>query len=694
MHYEIDNNCSSNKSESNREKSDLTPLVIEHKVLVIDDNPSDFELVSIYLKPLKNVKLDYVKNLEEVKNVLVDSNYSVILCDYDLGSITGLEIFEYLQEKGSEAPFIIMSGAQGEDRAVEILRLGIIDYVLKDKLDKIQFIIQRAINDSDAKKHETKTLELLKNSEKSLREIFNSIVDVYFHSDIEGVQLVLSPSVEKIIGFKPEELIGTNVCDIYANPNDRKKYIKTILEKGSITDYEVSIICKDGTNKEISVNAELIFNDNKEPVGTRGVYRDISDKKRQQRILVKREAQLRESQQMASLGSWELNSETKKIVLSPEFFRIFELPYDDKERSDFYEFSSLVHADDRSRLESNFLKFIKSGNQLPYEFRIITPSGKLKYVSTKVFKHNKGDSDFLSGIIQDITDLKLLEEEKNNVQRQALEMLEEMVEQRTKKIEEQRAVIEQKNRDITDSIRYAKQVQMAILPSKELIDQFLPQNFIIYYPKDIVAGDFYWSFTIGEYFMIAVADCTGHGVPGALVSMICYNALNRAVNQYALREPGKILDKVNRLVVEFFSHGSGEVKDGMDISLLVFNFNKKEIMWSGANNPLVYFDSQGMNKINADKQAIGNQYAVTNFTTHYPLYQKDASFYLFSDGYADQFGGDSNKKFMQKRFYALMELVHKKSTSKQEDLFAKTFQDWKRDYEQVDDVAIIGFKLP
>lgn len=663
-------------------------------VIVFDDNPMDFELIQLCLRHEKDLKLHYASNFELFKSKIIEFDFSAVICDYDLGAMTALEVYAYLQQLKFNIPFIVVSGAQGEERAVEILKTGVTDYVLKDKFDKMPFVLSRALKEHESLLHEQYMLDRLRESETKFREIFNSIIDVYFESDLNGIERVISPSVQQVLGYTPDEIIGGKATDIYRYPEQREVFVERLLEAGTIRDFEITLLRKNGDLCDISANAKLIYNKLGNPEGIQGIYRDITERKKQERRLVQREMQLRESQKMANLGSWEVNSETRKIILSEEFFQIFEVPYDKKERRDFYEFSDLIHPDDRSRLESNVIKFLKTGNELPYEFRIVTPNGKLKYISSKVFKARRDNKEYISGIIQDITDLKVLEEEKNNVQRQALEMLEEMVEQRTRKIEEQRMVIEQKNRDITDSIKYAKQVQMAIMPSKEVIDAHIPQNFIFYSPKDIVAGDFYWSFSDRDVFMIAVADCTGHGVPGALVSVICYNALNRAVNEYKLRDPGKILDKVNDLVIDFFSHGVSEVKDGMDISLLVMEPGTRNLTWAGANNPLIYFDGDEMRKITANKTAIGNKDVVGGFMSHQVPYLMNTTYYLFSDGYADQFGGKDNKKFMQKRFNALMELAHKKHIVKQEELFVQTFQDWKGDREQVDDVAIIALKLP
>lgn len=687
------------KSENNNLVSDQESFVSGENqifnILVFDDSSLDYELLKYYLRNEECFKLQHVSLIDDFSEAIETKTFEVVICDFNLGGLNALDVFEIVKSKKLLIPFIVVSGALGEDKAVEILKTGVTDYVLKDKCEKLPFIIKRALRENENFLKEKKMVERLKESETKFREIFNSIIDVYFESSIDGFTKVISPSITSVLGYKPEELINTNAKNFYANKANREIYLNELLVNHFVSDYEVDLIAKDGRIRTISVNARLIFDDNGVPLKITGVYRDITEKKKQELILLQQDTQVRESHKMAKLGSWKIDFATKLVHLSEDFFQIFEYPYDENPRENFNEFAPLIHSEDRIRLESNLLRFIKSGNDYPYEFRIITPNGNLKFISLKVFKIQGGDTgSYVSGIIQDITDLKLLEEEKNNVQLQALEMLEEMVEQRTRKIEEQRTVIEKKNRDITDSINYAKQVQMAILPNKESIDAFLPQSFLLFLPKDIVAGDFYWTFSDGQKFFIAVADCTGHGVPGALVSMICFNALNRSVNEFMLRRPCDIFNKTNELVLDFFSHGSAEVKDGMDLSLLTIDFETQEIKWAGANNPLIYHDGTSLIKVQPDKMAIGTRNVGNGFTTHDIPYCSNSSYYLFTDGYADQFGGAGDKKFMLKRLMGMMELANSKSIEKQEDLFKNAFIDWKGDNDQVDDVALIGFKLP
>jgi len=180
-----------------------------------------------------------------------------------------------------------------------------------------------------------------------------------------------------------------------------------------------------------------------------------------------------------------------------------------------------------------------------------------------------------------------------------------IIEHQKGEVEVQKKIVDDKQKEIVDSISYAKRLQDAILPPNEFVNLHIANNFIYYRPKDIVAGDFYWAEKVGEIFFIAAADSTGHGVPGAMVSVVCSNALNRTIKEFKLTETGKILDKTRELVLETFEKSSSDVKDGMDISLLCIDSNNKNIFWSGANNPLWYIHDNELKEIKADKQPIG-----------------------------------------------------------------------------------------
>jgi serine phosphatase RsbU (regulator of sigma subunit) len=268
-----------------------------------------------------------------------------------------------------------------------------------------------------------------------------------------------------------------------------------------------------------------------------------------------------------------------------------------------------------------------------------------------------------------------------------------IIEAKEKETKQQKHLIEDKQKEILDSITYAKRLQQAILPSAEFIANNLPNSFVLYKPKDIVAGDFYWAEQIKDLFFIAAADCTGHGVPGAMVSVVCSTALNRTVKEFALTDTAKILDKTRELVIETFEKSNAEVKDGMDISLLCIDKQNQKIFWSGANNPLWYIQDNALAEIKADKQPVGKSYDIKSFTTNQIDYKTDTIFYLFTDGLADQFGGPKGKKFKYKQFEEMLASINKQPMTEQAHIIEKKFDEWKGTLEQVDDVCVIGIKI-
>jgi tetratricopeptide (TPR) repeat protein len=270
-----------------------------------------------------------------------------------------------------------------------------------------------------------------------------------------------------------------------------------------------------------------------------------------------------------------------------------------------------------------------------------------------------------------------------------------------KQVELQKDIVEQKQKEIIDSISYAKRIQDTILPPPRIVKQWFPDSFIYYKPKDIVAGDFYWLEAVhennsGQTVFLAAADCTGHGVPGALVSVVCSNALNRSVKEFGLRQPGPILGKARDLVIESFNKEGEDVKDGMDISLISIQQHTSgitEAEWAGANNPLWIIRNGELIEFKADKQPIGQYTDAHPFTTHKITLQKGDTLYLFSDGFQDQFGQASGKKFKSAQMKKLFLSVQDRNMDEQKKIIDQTFREWKGSFEQVDDVCIIGLRI-
>lgn len=257
--------------------------------------------------------------------------------------------------------------------------------------------------------------------------------------------------------------------------------------------------------------------------------------------------------------------------------------------------------------------------------------------------------------------------------------------------------IEVQNKDITDSINYAKQIQRARLSNPSIILNHLPDAFGLYKPKDVVSGDFYWfaEHESGKLLM-AAADCTGHGIPGAFMSLIGIDELNHAVLEKRLCDASAILSSLNKGVKKALRQNeeNSMSRDGMDIALIIFDLKNNTMEYAGANRPLYYIRENTLNEIPPTKAAIGGTTSNDQeFKSHVREIKKNDMIYVFTDGFADQFGGESGKKFMTKRFKDLLLSIHHKPATEQEAILEKSLEEWKKEVSQVDDILVMGVRI-
>ncbi len=273
-------------------------------------------------------------------------------------------------------------------------------------------------------------------------------------------------------------------------------------------------------------------------------------------------------------------------------------------------------------------------------------------------------------------------------------------------IEFQKEEVEEKNKEITDSLKYAKRLQEALLPPKNLLESAFKDNFfILYKPRDIVSGDFYWvrktqtTPSVGdpvEYLLIAVADCTGHGVPGAFMSLLGSNFLHQSAVEKNVNSPAEALDFLNQKIINTLNHGYGEekIRDGMDISFIAINLQTRELAYSGANNPVYIVREKSLETLKPTKQAIGNMNdEVLPYTNNAVKLNPNDCIYLFTDGYADQFGGPKGKKLKRKLFEEALIECSDKTMEEQKMYLESIFANWKGDLDQVDDICVLGIRI-
>ncbi|GIV28561.1 MAG: hypothetical protein KatS3mg027_2375 [Bacteroidia bacterium] len=273
-------------------------------------------------------------------------------------------------------------------------------------------------------------------------------------------------------------------------------------------------------------------------------------------------------------------------------------------------------------------------------------------------------------------------------------VLERKVIERTEEVVRQKKEIEYLFTQVTDSIKYAKRIQEAILPPIKYFQSLLPHSFILYRPKDIVSGDFYWIEKKNNKIYVAAVDCTGHGVPGAFMSIIGSNLLKDIINNTSLVHPAEILDELNIRIAQTLHSEQTDTKDGMDLSLISIDLNTLQLEYAAAMNPICLIRNGESHILEGDRFPIGKYTDVINkFTNHSIHLQKGDTMYLFSDGYADQFGGLKGKKLYKKNFYKILEDASKWPIDHQKFILEKKFLEWKGSLEQVDDILVIGIKF-
>lgn len=271
----------------------------------------------------------------------------------------------------------------------------------------------------------------------------------------------------------------------------------------------------------------------------------------------------------------------------------------------------------------------------------------------------------------------------------------EEIETQNNILNEHKSRIEESHKHITESITYAKRIQKALIRGEDILEENFSQHLIFFKPKDIVSGDFFWVKKISNFVAVVAADCTGHGVPGAFMSMLGISLLNQIVTSRRLDSPGEILDAL-RNKIKTYLHQKGEYmesKDGMDMSFLLIDIDTLEAKYAGANNSIYVIRDKKLIEYKPTRNPIGVHYKEVNFETQVLKLKKDDSIYLFSDGYADQFGGKDYTKFKIKRFKQLLTDSAKVKMTEQKENLEKTLNNWKGDTEQIDDILVMGIKI-
>jgi len=271
-----------------------------------------------------------------------------------------------------------------------------------------------------------------------------------------------------------------------------------------------------------------------------------------------------------------------------------------------------------------------------------------------------------------------------------------IIRRKTQEIREQKEIVEEKNKEITDSIKYAKRIQHAMLPPNEILQEAEVEHFILFKPRDIVSGDFYWYKKMGDYVVMIAADCTGHGVPGAFVSMLGMAFLNEISASIAEVKADEMLNLLRAQIIKSLRQKGqeGESKDGMDISLCILDQKNRKLQFAGAYNPLYIVRGEELITVKADRMPIGYYVKTDNFTNNQVDLEVNDMLYTFSDGYQDQFGGETGGKFKTKNFKKLLIEISRKTMEDQKQILDDTMENWKgTEHEQIDDIIVFGVRI-
>jgi PAS domain S-box-containing protein len=418
---------------------------------------------------------------------------------------------------------------------------------------------------------------------------------------------------------------------------------------------------------------------------------DITERKAAENNLKQSEEKHRALTEKISDAIMLINEKLENIYQSPSAERITGYSLEDGKDKKVIEF---IHPDDLQTGVAFFQDSLKSPG-LPFQsqFRVKHKQGHFIWIEGTVM--NLLNNESVKALIVDYRDISERKKAENEI-RDLNESLEQKVVERTQELFETNKMLNQRSHEITDSINYAKNIQRAILSKSEDCRKIFPESFVLWMPKDAVSGDFYWCYSNQDYGFIAMVDCTGHGVPGALMSIIANQMLDRVVNTYGFIDPKEILFHLDDAIINSLRQEAGLVKDGMDIALCRVDKENKVLTFAGAQRPLFYYDGTSMNEIPGNKMGVGgfmSGHYLKTFTQTEINYKEGDIFYLTSDGYYSQFGGENKKKLMKKRFIEHITSVAGLPVIEQERTLSKYYTEWQGNEEQVDDVLVIGIKM-
>lgn len=590
----------------NKLTTETNPSPDDIRVLLLEDYPLDAQLVQSQLKRSHpNWNVDHVSDKEEFENYFKVNIPDVVLSDYSLPQYTGMEAFVTVKKLGLEVPFIIVTGELTEETAIECIKEGIDDYIIKSSMLRLDIAIQKAIQRKLSEDQRKKVERELFVSELRYKSIFD-------HAGVAILEMSTGEDLTKLL-----ERNISNKERISRLRNALDSFVPTAVNEESLKLFEA------GSRGQLVTDFHLLF--------PASFYRHV----------------------LKCLESFTHGDTSSEFCFSTKTFK-------------------------GSRLELR-IKTVYDPSKPQFFTVSFSDDTKIKRSEERALK--------VAERLEDTVAQRMLE----------LSTLNEKLRGQAAERERINQVMRDNYIQMTDSIIAAKRIQQLLLPSHSSIANAFEDAFVYMRPKDIVSGDFYWFHSNENTRWVACVDCTGHGVPGALMSMISSKMLNQAIIEHQLDGPAEVLQSIDEYVIRELKqhHSDTLISTGMDIALCKFNYDTNTVEFAGAFQTLFTISDGELEQVRGDRYSLGGTFkmAQKEFKQQTLPFKPGDTFYMSSDGYFDQFGGPKKKKFMRKRFAQLLLDNHDLTMYEQEMAIKSALQDWKGTNEQIDDILVMGIRV-
>ncbi len=577
--------------------------------------------------------------------------------------------------------------------------------------------MERFAAENNSKQFFDEQTKILQENESKFRNLINGLNDIVFRVSLpDGKYEYISPAVRNIFGYVEEDFYNNK---FFINKIIHPDYKSTfegktteLLNGELLPNIEFKIIDAKGDEKWIVQSIHGIYEDG-QLMAIEGISRDITDWKNTERALKDSELKYRTLIDNIPQKVFYKNKNSIYLAVNPNFASTFDAtPSQFVNKSD-YDFLPKEVADIQREED---LRIMNSGKIEEKEETFIE-GGKQRVHNTIKCPVRDANNNVIGilGIFWDITERKKVEEKLRRAVKEVMIANEEVIvtniqlEQQKNEITKQRdeienhhQILQEQKQELTDSIIYAQRIQNAVLSPVSIMNDVFGENFILYLPRDIVSGDFYWFRRTDKYFLIASADCTGHGVPGAFMSMLGITFINEITGALERPTPDAILEMLRNRIKDTLRHDDDirVSSDGLDIALCELNLETNEMLFAGANSPIYILrnnpnaENQAVEEHKSDIQPIGKGYKERPFKMDSIQLYKGDLVYMLSDGYKDQFGGVHNKRFTSAKFKQILSGLRSISLSDQKQILYNEYLTWKGDTEQIDDILVLGFKIP